>query len=92
MSLLAVAGGITLYYNRRHLFAFQGQFTDFDAKIEFEKGIVKTGVVGLIKGKNPTKRLIKKQLIMDNFSCQRHTIPIRISQLTVLRYEINHLI
>ncbi len=39
MSLLAVAGGATLYYNRRHLFAFQGQFADLDAKIEFEKGI-----------------------------------------------------
>lgn len=27
---------------------------------------------------------------MDNFSCQRHTIPIRISQLTVLNYKFKH--
>ena len=33
--------------------------------IEFEKGIVKTGVVGLIKGKNPTKRTIALRADLD---------------------------
>ncbi|MDK2776902.1 MAG: monovalent cation/H+ antiporter subunit A [Pseudomonadota bacterium] len=37
MSLVAVVGGSILYINRRHLFDFQGQFADIDAKHEFEK-------------------------------------------------------
>jgi len=37
MSALAVLGGAILYINRRHLFNFQGQFTEIDAKVEFEK-------------------------------------------------------
>jgi multicomponent K+:H+ antiporter subunit A len=37
MSALAVLGGAILYINRRHLFQFQGQFTEIDAKVEFEK-------------------------------------------------------
>jgi len=37
MSLLAVVGGSLLYINRRHLFDFQGQFNEIDAKVEFER-------------------------------------------------------
>ncbi|RLT99223.1 monovalent cation/H+ antiporter subunit A [Ketobacter sp.] len=36
MSALAVGGGLTLYLNRRHLFSFQDQFVDHDAKYVFE--------------------------------------------------------
>ncbi|AUM13015.1 monovalent cation/H+ antiporter subunit A [Ketobacter alkanivorans] len=36
MSGMAVVGGLTLYINRRHLFDFQDQFTDRDAKYVFE--------------------------------------------------------
>jgi multicomponent K+:H+ antiporter subunit A len=39
MSLLAVVGGSLLYINRRHLFNFQGQFNEIDAKVEFERYI-----------------------------------------------------
>ncbi|MDF1761936.1 MAG: monovalent cation/H+ antiporter subunit A [Oleibacter sp.] len=37
MSLLAVIGGIVLYGQRRHLFGFQSQFSDVDAKFAFEQ-------------------------------------------------------
>ena len=36
MSVLAVLGGLALYVNRRHLFEFQMQFADRDAKFMFE--------------------------------------------------------
>jgi multicomponent K+:H+ antiporter subunit A len=36
MSFLAMVGGITIYYNRRHLFQFQSQFDEPDAKHIFE--------------------------------------------------------
>jgi multicomponent K+:H+ antiporter subunit A len=36
MSILAMVGGITIYYNRRHLFQFQSQFDEPDAKHIFE--------------------------------------------------------
>lgn len=39
MSFVAMAGGITIYYNRRHLFQFQSQFDEPDAKYIFE-GVV----------------------------------------------------
>ncbi|EAT11160.1 monovalent cation/H+ antiporter subunit A [Bermanella marisrubri] len=39
MSALAILGGGTLYYNRKHLFNFQGQFQDQDAKHVFEGAI-----------------------------------------------------
>ncbi|GGY36146.1 monovalent cation/H+ antiporter subunit A [Bacterioplanes sanyensis] len=39
MSALAVLGGGWLYYNRGHLFAFQDQFVEWDAKLEFERNI-----------------------------------------------------
>lgn len=36
MSFLALVGGITIYYNRKHLFEFQAQFNEPDAKYIFE--------------------------------------------------------
>ena len=36
MSAIAVVAGVTLYINRRHLFYFQGQFAELDAKFIFE--------------------------------------------------------
>ncbi|MFP8966942.1 monovalent cation/H+ antiporter subunit A [Pokkaliibacter sp. CJK22405] len=39
MSLLAMAGGITLYSQRKKLFMFQHQFEAVDAKQEFERGV-----------------------------------------------------
>ncbi len=41
MSSLAMLGGLTVYYNRRHLFQFQAQFEDQDAKYIFERWIQK---------------------------------------------------
>ena len=41
MSALAVLGGLTLYINRRHLFGFQMQFADRDAKYMFEEQVQK---------------------------------------------------
>lgn len=41
MSFLAMVGGITIYYNRSHLFEFQAQFNEPDAKYIFE-GVVQS--------------------------------------------------
>lgn len=41
MSTLALITGIIIYSNREYLFAFQAQFEDRDAKIEFERLIQK---------------------------------------------------
>jgi multicomponent K+:H+ antiporter subunit A len=37
MSIVAMAGGLLVYYNRRHLFQFQAQFPQTDAKQVFEQ-------------------------------------------------------
>lgn len=42
MSFLALVGGITIYYNRRHLFDFQSHFSEPDAKYIFEDSVQKT--------------------------------------------------
>jgi len=39
MSVLAMIGGITIYYNRRHLFQFQSHFDETDAKHVFEGAV-----------------------------------------------------
>ncbi len=39
MSLIAMMGGLLIYYNRRHLFQFQAQFPENDAKMAFESAI-----------------------------------------------------
>ncbi len=41
MSFLALVGGITIYYNRRHLFDFQSHFSEPDAKYIFEDSVQK---------------------------------------------------
>jgi multicomponent K+:H+ antiporter subunit A len=61
MSFLAMVGGITIYCNRRHLFHFQAQFDEPDAKYIFE------GVVQWIV--NVSKRIIET---LENGSLQRY--------------------
>ena len=61
MSLLAMVGGITIYYNRRHLFQFQSQFDEPDAKHIFE------GVVQWIV--KATERIVET---FENGSLQRY--------------------
>ncbi|WP_210397862.1 monovalent cation/H+ antiporter subunit A [Motiliproteus sediminis] len=39
MSVLALAGGVAIYYNRKLLFQFQSQFPDPDPKLIFEEGV-----------------------------------------------------
>ncbi|OZG72856.1 monovalent cation/H+ antiporter subunit A [Hahella sp. CCB-MM4] len=63
MSCLAMAGGLIVYYNRRHLFQFQAQFEDQDAKFIFERWV---------------QRLVNRcaQFIeyIDNSSLQRYIV------------------
>jgi multicomponent K+:H+ antiporter subunit A len=61
MSFLAMVGGITIYYNRRHLFLFQSQFDEPDAKHIFEEVI--QSIV------NVSKRIID---LLENGSLQRY--------------------
>ncbi|MGK0247914.1 MAG: multicomponent K+:H+ antiporter subunit A [Oleispira sp.] len=61
MSFVAMVGGITIYYNRRHLFQFQSQFDEPNAKHIFE------GVVQCIV--NVSKHIIKT---LENGSLQRY--------------------
>ena len=61
MSFLAMVGGATIYYNRRHLFQFQSHFDEPDAKQIFEgviQNIVKT-----------TQRIVST---LENGSLQRY--------------------
>ncbi|MBP0049972.1 monovalent cation/H+ antiporter subunit A [Marinobacterium sp. AK62] len=37
MSVIAMLGGLMIYYNRRHLYQFQAQFPETDAKMVFER-------------------------------------------------------
>ncbi len=39
MSVIAMMGGLMIYYNRRHLYQFQAQFPETDAKMAFESAI-----------------------------------------------------
>jgi multicomponent K+:H+ antiporter subunit A len=61
MSFLAMVGGITIYYNRRHLFQFQSQFDEPNAKHIFE------GVLQWIV--NVSKQIIST---LENGSLQRY--------------------
>ncbi|SIS39981.1 monovalent cation/H+ antiporter subunit A [Neptunomonas antarctica] len=61
MSFLAMVGGATIYYNRRHLFQFQSQFDEPDAKHIFE-GVVQSIV-------NASERIISA---LENGSLQRY--------------------
>ena len=60
MSALAVTGGLILYINRRHLFSFQEQFLERDAKYVFEKAVQKL-----------ISRATSLHAWMDNGSLQR---------------------
>ncbi|WP_019621405.1 monovalent cation/H+ antiporter subunit A [Amphritea japonica] len=61
MSFLAMAGGATIYYNRRHLFEFQSHFDETDAKHIFE-GIIQSIVIA-------SQRIITT---LENGSLQRY--------------------
>ena len=61
MSFFAMAGGITIYYNRRHLFQFQSQFDEPDAKHVFE-GVIQSII-------NTSERIIAT---LENGSLQRY--------------------
>lgn len=72
MSFLAMAGGIIIYYNRRHLFNFQSQFDDPDAKHVFEE-VIQT----IVKG---SQRIVEK---FENGSLQRYVFLLLIFTLTM---------
>lgn len=61
MSFLAMIGGATIYYNRRHLFEFQSHFDETDAKHIFE-GIIQS----IVKA---SQRIITT---LENGSLQRY--------------------
>ena len=62
MSFIAVLGGVALYSQRRHMFAFQSQFAEVDAKYAFEQSIQR-----LVRGATRIQEFI------DNGSFQRYT-------------------
>lgn len=72
MSFLAMVGGITIYYNRRHLFNFQAHFDEPDAKYVFERSIQ-----SIVKG---TQRIIDK---LENGSLQRYVFLLLLFTLTM---------
>ncbi|WP_136066204.1 monovalent cation/H+ antiporter subunit A [Modicisalibacter radicis] len=63
MSAVALFGGVALYWQRRHLFAFQRQFGARDARLLFE-----ASVQGLVHG---TQRVIDA---LENGSLQRYML------------------
>jgi multicomponent K+:H+ antiporter subunit A len=72
MSVLAMVGGIIIYYNRRHLFQFQSQFDAHDAKHIFE------GVI---------QRIVKASShiigVLENGSLQRYIFLLLLFTLTM---------
>ncbi len=48
MSIIAMFGGLVVYYNRRHLYQFQAQFPDKDAKLAFER-LIQSLVAGAVR-------------------------------------------
>ena len=77
MSFLAMVGGITIYYNRRHLFEFQAQFNEPDAKYIFEGA-----VQSLIKC---TQRIMNT---LENGSLQRYVFLMLIFTLVMSAYPL----
>lgn len=77
MSLLAMVGGIIIYYNRRHLFEFQSHFHQSDAKYIFE-GAVQAVV-------NYCQRIVKT---FENGSLQRYVFLLLISTLVMAAYPL----
>ena len=63
MSLVAMLGGLIIYYNRRHLYQFQAQFPETDAKQAFE-GMIQSLVAGATR--------VHK--FFDNGSLQRYML------------------
>lgn len=61
MSMLAMLGGLVIYYNRKHLFRFQAQFPEPDAKLIFESLIQ-----GIVTG---CSKFMQK---LENHSLQRY--------------------
>lgn len=72
MSFLAMAGGATIYYNRRHLFEFQSHFDETDAKHIFE-GIIQS----IVKA---SQRIITT---LENGSLQRYIFLLLLFTLTM---------
>ena len=77
MSLLAVVGGAVLYMNRRHLFEFQGQFPEVDAKHEFERGVQWL-----------TGRAVRIHNAFDNGRLQRYITWLVVLALTVAGWPL----
>ncbi|MFT6188769.1 MAG: multicomponent K+:H+ antiporter subunit A [Oleispira sp.] len=77
MSFLAMVGGITIYYNRRHLFEFQAQFNEPDAKYIFEGA-----VQSLIKF---TQRIMAT---LENGSLQRYVFLMLLFTLVMSAYPL----
>ncbi|EAQ64092.1 putative NADH dehydrogenase [Marinomonas sp. MED121] len=61
MSFVATAGGLVIYYFRQHLFAFQANFSEPDAKLIFDKIV-----------KNIIKRSTTLFNLLENGSLQRY--------------------
>jgi multicomponent K+:H+ antiporter subunit A len=72
MSFLAMVGGVTIYYNRHHLFQFQSHFDEADAKHIFE-GVVQS----IVKF---SQRFIDA---LENGSLQRYVFLLLISTLVM---------
>ena len=77
MSFLAMVGGITIYYNRRHLFQFQSQFDEPDAKHVFEKAIQ-----SLV---NASERIITT---LENGSLQRYIFILLLFTLVMAAFPL----
>ena len=73
MSVLAVAGGVVLYSQRRHMFAFQEQFTELDAKQVFEQWI-----------QSLTGRAQRLQQWLDNGHFQRYSLWLMLAVILVV--------
>lgn len=80
MSGLAVAGGLALYANRRHLFYFQSQFVERDAKLVFEGAVQRVqGWAGVLNN------------ALDNGSLQRYMLLLILLALAVSAAPLFHL-
>lgn len=77
MSFLAMAGGITIYYNRKHIFEFQSQFNEPDAKFIFE-GVVQSVV-------QFTQRIMNT---LENGSLQRYLFLMMLFILVMSAYPL----
>ena len=77
MSFLAMVGGITIYYNRRHLFQFQSQFDEPDAKHVFVKAIQ-----SLV---NASERIITT---LENGSLQRYIFILLLFTLVMAAFPL----